>query len=882
MASRRGERVAGWVVASVRAASRHRRAVVAGTLALTLVSLAYSATHLGVNADPQALLDADLPFQRLDRDFARHFPSLNNALLVVVDGDSGEQARRAATDLADTLRRRADRFTEVYVPGTGPFFEHNALLYRTVPELEDLTDHLAEVQPILAELSASPDLPTLSRVVSLGLESAASDPRGAAQLSGVLDQMSRAAMAVYAERPLFVSWEAALLSGTSFDPSHRAVIVAQPVLDFDRVLAAAPAIDAIRADSRALGLADRGVRVRITGYPALNYEEMRGLVFDVGISGVVAFAIVLALLFLALRSLALVIAAASTLLVGLALTAGFAALAVGSLNLVSIAFAVMFIGLGVDYSIHLLLHYVEERRRGRAHEAALDAAVAEVGEALLLCTFTTSIGFLSFMPTDYRGVGELGLISGVGMLVILTLSLTFLPALLGSLCRMRSAPPPRPESDLRRRVTRSLEGHAGTVAAAALLAGIASLLLAPRVRFDSNVVEMRNPNTESVQTFNDLLADGAASPWYIDVLEPSLDRAYQASRRLQELPEVDRVVTLRHYVPEEQETKREILGEAALILELPQPAPGRTEPTREQNLRALHQLSAALDVPWVQSSDAALAQSARELRRELTPLIDRLEHSANGTEALARFEQLLLGRLPQRLAQLRSLLEPQPVSLATLPRELRERMVAEDGSARIQVFPRDDMTDDRALARFVAAVRAIEPDATGLPVNIVEFGRETAASLREATLLALGAIALVLLALWRRPLEVALVLAPLALAGGITVSVMVLLDMPFNFANVIVLPLLLGIGVDSGIHLVERSRRHDLAKEGLADSTTARAILYSAFTTLISFSNLAFSGHRGISSLGVLLCIGMAATLVCTLLVLPALLTLRARAGAGR
>ena len=513
------------VAACVRAATRRARAVLAATLALAALSLVYAGLRLGVNADPQALLDADLPFQQLDREFAKHFPVLSNALLVVVDGETGEQARSAAAELAERLRGRRERFTEVYVPGTGPFFERNALLYRTPAELEDFTDHLARVQPILGELSAAPNLPTLGRVLSLGLDAAATDPEAAAQLAGVLEHLGRAALSVYAERPLFVSWEGALLAGSSFDPSHRAVIVAQPVLDYSRILAAGPAIDAIRGDAAALRIGpERGLRVRVTGYPALNHDEMLGLVWDVGLSGVLSFVLVLALLYAALRSLPLVVAAASTLLVGLALTAGFATLAVGSVNLVSIAFAVMFIGLGVDYAIHLGLHYVEERRGGRGHEAGMEGAAAEVGEALLLCTGTTAIGFLAFVPTDYRGVGELGLISAGGMLVILALTLSFFPALLATWCRVESMPA-LPEDRRRARATRWIEGHPGLVAALALLVGGGGALLAPRVRFDSNVVEMRNPDTESVRAFNDLLADSNTSPWYIDVLEPSLEAA---------------------------------------------------------------------------------------------------------------------------------------------------------------------------------------------------------------------------------------------------------------------------------------------------------------------------------------------------------------------
>jgi hypothetical protein len=878
MAANDEGRVSRFVASWVRGACRRPRAVLLGTLALAALALVHAGLHLGVNADPQALLDADLPFQQLDREFARHFPVLSNALLVVVDGESGEEARSAAGELALRLRGHPERFTEVYVPGTGPFFERNALLYRSAAELEEFSDHLVRVQPILAELSAAPNLPTLGRVLRLGLDAAASDPEAGAQLSQVFEHLGRAALSVYAERPLSVSWEGALLAGSSFDPSRRAVIVAQPVLDYSRVLAAGPAIGAIRADAAELGLGpERGLRVRITGYPALNHDEMLGLVFDVGVSGVVSFALVLLLLYAALRSLPLVVAAAATLLVGLALTAGFASVAVGSVNLVSIAFAVMFIGLGVDYAIHLGLHYVEERRAGVEHEAAMVAAAGEVGEALLLCTGTTAIGFLAFVPTDYRGVGELGLISAAGMLVILCLTLSFFPALLSSVCRARSLPL-RLEDRRRTLATRWLERHGGVVVALALLVGGAGVLLAPRVRFDSNVVEMRNPDTESVKAFNDLLADSDTSPWYIDVLAPSLAAAESASGRLAALPEVERVVTLRDYVPADQEEKREILADAAFLLEAPPAAAPAAEPTREQDLAALRELAAALDVEWVRGSSSPLAGSARLLRGELLPLIGRLEQSPDSAEKLARFEGLVLGKLPQRLAQLRRLLGPEEVTLEGLPHELRERMLAADGSARVQVFPRDDLSDDRNLTRFVAAVRAVEPGASGLPVNIVEFGRATASSLWQATLLALASIALLLLLLWRRPLDVVLVIIPLALAGATTVGIMVLLDMPFNFANVIVVPLLLGMGVDSGIHLVERARHHDLAREGLADTTTARAILYSALTTLVSFSNLALSGHRGIASLGVLLSVGMTATLLFTLIALPALLSLQRRA----
>ena len=406
--------------------------------------------------------------------------------------------------------------------------------------------------------------------------------------------------------------------------------------------------------------------------------------------------------------------------------------------------------------------------------------------------------------------------------------------------------------------------------AAAGAGGVVAAIAAPGVRFDSNVVEMRNPDTESVQAFRELLRDSTTSPWYVDVIAADLEAADARARELAGLGVVERAVTLLDYVPSDQEAKLEILADTAYLLDVPAPRHRPEAPTPEEQVHALRDLAAALGVDWVDTSRAPIARSARLLRDRLRATLERLEGDPDPAATLDELEAALLGRLPQRLEALRVALGTPPVTLEDLPRDLRERMQAEDGRARIQVFPREDLSDDRALAAFVEAIRAVEPEATGLPVNVVEFGRATARSLRQALTWALAAIALVLALLWRRPVEAGLVLAPLLLAGLYTVGVMVAGDLAFNFANVIVLPLLLGIGVDSGIHLVARARRP--VARGLVDTVTARAVLWSAVTTLVSFATLSLSGHRGIASLGLLLVIGMAATLVTMLSVLPALL----------
>jgi hypothetical protein len=295
-------------------------------------------------------------------------------------------------------------------------------------------------------------------------------------------------------------------------------------------------------------------------------------------------------------------------------------------------------------------------------------------------------------------------------------------------------------------------------------------------------------------------------------------------------------------------------------------------------LRALHE---ELGAEWLAEEPSLLGASARRLREELGAFLARVERDADPGPELARLEASLLGSLPRQVERLRRALDPPPIALEDLPPELSRRMLADDGHARVQVFAVEDLREPGALGRFADAVQAVAPEATGMAIDVVGFGRVISRSLVEALATALVAITLLVWLLWRRVDDTLLVLAPLLLAGLLTAGAMLAFGLSFNFANVIVLPLLLGIGVDSGVHLVHRARVHALADgaEASADpllvSTTARAVFFSFATTMASFGNLAFSAHRGIASLGVLLVVGMTLTMVCNLVVLPALIEWR-------
>ncbi|MCG8588058.1 MAG: MMPL family transporter [Proteobacteria bacterium] len=856
---------------------RHAVTVNTALLVATVGLGAYAALNLGVNSDTVQLLDDDLPSQRALREFAELFPILNNALLVVVDAETPELARAATDGVAAALRSQPEWFRDVHIPGGGEFFERNGLLYRDVEDLEDFADHLARVQPILAELERDASIGQLAVLVQQALEHRSAEDDAPEYWSRILDRVSHATVSVYEEVPLAVSWEELLLAGTALDPTTRHVILVDPVLDYTSLLAAGRSIQRIRDAAAQAGFGpEQGVRVRVTGNPALNYDEMWGIAWDVGVAGVFCFLLVATVLYRALRSVALVVASLATLLAGLVWTAAVAAAGVGHLNLVSIAFAVLFIGLGVDFTIHLGMSYAARRRDGTDHATALGDAARQVGSSLVLCAFTTAMGFYSFVPTDYKGVAELGLIAGTGMVVILFQTLTFFPALVSSWLRFD----PHPEDQVRLRFEPRTFGWIDRRGAAVRFASAAlalvSLVLVTRTEFDPDVVKLRDPESESVQAFEDLLArNDHTSPWFANVLVSDLKAAESIEERYRQLPAVGRVVSLLDYVPEDQEEKREILGDLLFMLDTGAGARAEAPPPVEEQIAALRQLRDFLGRPGIGEENSALGQSAARLRAELQHFLNRAEFSGQSEAALAQLEELLLGQLPDHIARLRRALDPQEVTLANLPAELRTRMLTPDGRARVQIFPRENLTGELALKRFVDAVYAHSPEATGLAVNLVEFGHATERSLQQALVTATLLITVLLVLLWRRVWETLLVLLPLSLGALLTVGTMVLLGIEWNFANVIVVPLLLGIGVDSGIHLVHRAVEGARRPTELLGTTTARAVAYSAFTTIASFGSLAFSSHRGMASLGILLVIGMLAMLFSNLITLPALLAWR-------
>ena len=868
-----------WLAQWVGGVQKNAVSITIGMSLATLVIIYYVVGHLGIHGDTESLFSQDLPFKQVERRYHEAFPMLYENMFVVIDAPTPERAGEAAASLAARLEAEPRRFHRAYLPGGGEFFENHAFLYLETQELEDLADKLAIAQPYLAELSRDGTLRGLVSMMARGGRAVREGDVSGGQLHALFDRFLEALSARIEGRPYHLSWAEVLAEGDFDLDARRRFLLVQPVLEFDEFQPAKRSILAVRRIANELGFTpESGVSVRITGDVALSFEEMEVLRTQAVAAGIASLVLVAIILILGLRSIWMVLSTLATLIVGLVWTAGFTAAAIGHLNLISVCFAVLFIGLGVDFGIHVCIRYRELLASGIEHSVALNETARDVGSSIFLCATTTAIGFFAFVPTDFIGVAELGLISGTGMFISLFCTLTLLPALLS----LRPIPAGREYAAGVSWSSASFTNlplrHPRAIRGTALVMGIGAVLLLPQARFDNNPLNVRDPSSESVRTFNELLEKGASSPWSLNAIAPSLESARLLAERLAALDVVERVVTVSDYVPADQENKLGIIEDVAMFVAPPPGPDGKVPPpSLAEQEEALVDLSRELGRLQEFGEQSELVASASRLRPVLGRYLQRLTDSPDPTRELEALQSSMLGTLPEQLRMLDAALSAGHVTLEKLPDTILERMITADGRVRIQIFPRDDLNDHAALAAFVDGVKTVTPEVAGSASEILESGRSVVRALTQAMLSAFIVITLFLLILWRRIDDTALVLIPLLLASALTVAAAVLADIPFNFADVIVLPLLLGIGVDSGIHLVHRVRAAAEDEVNLLATSTARAVAYSALTTIASFGSLGLATHLGLATLGRLLTIGVCFTVVCNLVVLPALIRPRPR-----
>jgi hopanoid biosynthesis associated RND transporter like protein HpnN len=579
------------------------------------------------------------------------------------------------------------------------------------------------------------------------------------------------------------------------------------------------------------------------------------------VNGIGTVLVVLFILWLALRSPKIISAVFVTLFIGLSITTAVGLMMVGSLNLLSIAFAVLFVGLGVDFGIQYSVRYRSERFKSNDLQVALEQAANYVAVPLSLAAMATAAGFLSFLPTDYKGVSELGEIAGLGMAVAFLTSITVLPALLSLL-----NPPGEKEPvgyAFLAPVDHFLEKHRVAIIVGTLLIAVAGLPLLYFLRFDFNPINLRSAKVESIATFLDLRKDPNTGANAINVMTNSDADAKKIEARLEQLPEVLRVMSLESFVPDDQPAKLKLIAQGAKVLN-PALNPDSIDaaPSDAENVEALNGSVESLRKAAGDDKGPGAVASRR--------LADALSKLAASNEAMRnKVQAVFVTPLKVMIDQLKNSLQAQPVSLKTLPPELVSSWKTKDGLQRVEALPRGDPNDNDTLRKFAGAVLAAEPNAIGGPVSILKSGDTVVKAFIHAGLWALVVISVLLWLALRRVTDVLLTLVPLLVAGTVTLEICVLIGLPLNFANIVALPLLLGVGVAFKIYYVTAWRA---GRTNLLQSSLTRAIFFSAMTTATAFGSLWLSSHPGTASMGKLLALSLVTTLAAVLLFQPALM----------
>lgn len=829
--------------------ARYRWTIVAVGTLLMLGAAVFDVTKFSINTDVEELISENLPWHRRQLEFSKAFPQ--KGILVVVKAPTPENAEQATTLLAQSLSKNPDLFPLVKQPDSGEFFERNGLLFEPLDDVKRSVEGLMKAQLLISTLASDASLRGVMTALSFAAEGVQARRIKLDQLAWPLSRADQTLNDVFSGKPATFSWEE-LLQGQPLPPNRlRHFIEVQPVLDFKALQPGLKAEQAIRRAAADLDLQNKfGATIGLTGPVPMNDDQFSVIRSSALRDTLTAAFGVLIVLWLALRSWKTISSVFLSLMVGLAATAAIGLAIVSSFNLISIAFFVLFVGLGVDFGIQFSVRYRAERYDHPDLREALRWAARKAGDPLALAAAATAVGFFSFLPTSYRGLSELGLIAGCGMLVAFFCSITLIPAML-ALLNPPGEPAPvgfrflAPLDDF-------LQRHRIAVIAGTILVVLAGTPLLRHLQFDFNPIDLQSPDSPSVVTYRELQSDPQTTVNDAEVLAPSLEQADATAKRLAALPEVSRTLTLTSFIPADQDQKIAALRNASQRL-------GRAlNPPRIQPAPSDQEVVAAIQRTAEDLSRAAGNETgpAAESARHVSDLLRHLAGADAGIRAKA--EAAIVPPLIFDLERLRKSLAPEMVTVKTLPPTMVRDWLAPDGGARVQALPKGDPNDTNVLRAFAAAVLRAEPTATGAAISYYEAAKTVTSAFVEAGVLAITAIAILLLIALRRVTDVLLTLIPLLLAGVLTLEISVLDGLTLNFANIIALPLLLGVGVAFKIYYIMAWRA---GKTHLLQSTLTRAVIFSAMTTAIAFGSMWASKYPGMSSMGKL----MALALLCTM-----------------
>jgi hopanoid biosynthesis associated RND transporter like protein HpnN len=605
------------------------------------------------------------------------------------------------------------------------------------------------------------------------------------------------------------------------------------------------------------------VAVGLTGLPIMEHDEMQHSQSSMTVATVLSFLGVFLVIVAGFGGIRHSVIANSVLILGTIWSLGFTTLAIGHLNILSSAFGAVLSGLGIDYSIYLIARYVQLRRADHSVEEALVKAAGSVGPGITVAAVSTAVAFFMTGLTGFTGVAELGVISGGGVLLCLVGSVVVLPAMVRLVDVRRPVHLLPVALDFHRWIAPFVARprtvvFAGAAVTVALGCGLS------RLRYDYNLLHMQPADLECVELEEKLVSQAKESAYFALSLVKTPEEAELRKAKFLQLPTVERVDEIATRFPTNLKDKQAIIEDIRNRLDgLPERAPQ----IRVASPTELGKMLSAIQP--LMSANRQMAQFQSQLW-EINGLLGQLPPSEYYAR-LSEYQQRVATDLLGRLHLLRSVANPEPPQLGDLPDGLVSRFVGRNGSHLLRIYVKGDFWDIDNMQRFVSDVRSVDPEVTGNPLQIYEASTQMRRSYELAAWYSLAAILPVVFldlgSLW------ATLLAILPLAAGLLqmFGLMGILDIPLNAANMISLALMLGMGMDNGVHII-----HDyMSQKGpyRMSPATGVAVVLNTLTTMVGYAVLIIADHRGLQSLGRVLTLGMTCCLFTAFVVLPALLT---------
>jgi hopanoid biosynthesis associated RND transporter like protein HpnN len=882
-----GPSIGRMIAATAEACGRRPYATLILAFVLATIALVYAVRTITFVSAHLRLLPQNERYVIRLKEYQDDFGELND-IVVVVESPSPDLSKEYAGRLTRELRQAGLTTPRITYRVDPSYFDHRALLYLPVKDLEKLRDRLFDYQKFIEGYAAQPSLPRLfeglnqqianSMVLGffdLGLGGERStDLRF---LESVVDQINGR---LDGDSGYASPWSAAFSVGRLDDPDagyffssdrHWLFVLVQEGEFVERR-------DAILGIRRAIARLQRdfpSVQAGVTGGPAIASDEMYTAFDDSKVATILAFTLTLGLMVTATRRFVAPLLILMTLSVSLAWSLGIIALVVGHLSIFSVMFISIVVGVGTDYGIYYLFRYDEERRFGTL-AGAVRTAGERAGPGMLLGALTAAGAFVVLMLTDFQGIREFGFVSAMAIMMAFLSMITVLPALLTLLGRYRPSAAPAPasatvdEATWLVRVTR----YRKVILVGAVALSAFAVWGAIQIDFNYNMLKLQAKGVESVVWEQKILAKAGRSGFAALATAKSLDELKRKQDAFAALPSVSKVESLLMLVPDDQLEKVRLVKQLAPLV----------EPIKIGTARDLEpsDLKAPLET-LRRRLKLATSEGGEKAQKEVAPVLAKLEgvldklgraESQSAGPRLQRLQEQIARDFGDKLKNFQKSLDPQPVQAGDAPPELRNRYIGKSGRYLLRVHPAVDIWQQAGAERFVTDLRSVDPDVTGPPITSFEAIRYIRRGYFQGTLYALILVVVVTAAILRSVRGTALALSPLGLGVLWTLGFMHVFGLEFTLANVWALPLIIGTAAEFGLNIFVRYQEgRETGRPTLARSTVM-AVALNGLTTMAGFSSLMVAHHRGIFGLGFLLTVGMVASLVGSLAVLPVLLRL--------